>query len=492
MLRPWKIPLLVDTAAAVPVYLQIAQTITEEIRRGRLPSGTAMPGSRILAEELGVNRKTVIQAYQELLAQGWLEAEPKRGTFVSRKIPITTPAPFAAGPPAKATMSDQPGFRFTPRVDLPVSEPLAPGTLVFTDGTPDVRLAPIGVLASAYRQVLQAKGRRNMLGYGDAAGSLKLREVLSAMLNQDRGLACRPENLCITRGSQMGLFLLAEALIGPGDIVAVEALSYPPAWEVFRRVGARLVPVPVDAEGVRVDELERMCREQPLRAVLLTPHHQYPTTVTLKADRRLHLLALAARYRFAIIEDDYDHEFHYGHRPVLPLASADTEGLVLYTGSLSKLLAPGIRVGYVAGPRQVIDTLTQVRSIVDRQCDLIMEGAIAQLIEAGEIKRHARKAHGEYGRRRDALASFLKRDLGEAVRFSVPEGGLALWVEFDGAVDVDELAGRATGQHVVFTPASRFALRPEDRVNAVRLGFASLSVAELEEGVKRIARALRA
>jgi GntR family transcriptional regulator/MocR family aminotransferase len=491
MLRPWNIPLLIDALDSVPVYLQIVQAIIEEIRRGRLTSGTPMPGSRILAEQLAVNRKTVIQAYQELLAQGWLEVEPKRGTFVSHKIPVTVAAPFLAGPPAKAAIPDQPGFGFTPRESLP-AEPLAPGNLVFTDGTPDVRLAPIGALASAYRQVLQAKGRRNMLGYGDAAGSFELREALSVMLNQERSLACRPENLCITRGSQMGLFLLAEALIKPGDVVVVDALSYPPAWEAFRRVGATLVPVPVDTEGMQVEELERICRQQPPRAVLLTPHHQFPTTVTLKADRRLHLLDLATRYRFAIIEDDYDHEFHYGYRPVLPLASADTEGLVLYTGSFSKLVAPSIRMGYVAGPRQVIETISQVRAIVDRQGDLMMEVALAELIEAGEIKRHARRAHGEYHQRRDALAAFLGRYLGDAVRFSVPEGGLALWVEFDAAIDVDQLAKKAVRQHVVFTPGSRFALRPEDRVNAVRLGFASLSVPELEEAVKRIARALDA
>lgn len=487
MLRAWDTNFHPTFAAGRAVYLQISELIAAEIRRGRLQPGTALPGTRELAKQLGVNRKTAVLAYEELLAQGWLEAQTTRGTFVSSQLPESVPTAFA---PAAEGAAAAPGFRWQSPFE-PESPILAlPGALVFNDGTPDARLAPVATLASAYRRVMQGRGRRNQLGYDSPLGSLPLREALSRMLNQDRGLSTSPASICLTRGTQMALYLTARLLIRPGDVVAVENPGYPPAWQTFRLLGAELAPVAVDEEGLCVEEFEALCQRRAVRALYLTPHHQFPTTVTLKAARRVQLLALAARYGVAIIEDDYDHDFHFHYQPMLPLASADTHGVVIYISSLSKLIAPALRVGYVTGPADFVTALGQLRALIDRQGDTVLEQAVADLIEEGEIKRHTRRAHAEYQARRDALAAALRQLPGGLVDFVLPAGGLALWVKFPENIDVEHVAQELARRKVIITPGSRYYLaEPAD--NAVRMGYAALTPAELAYGVEQLGLVLR-
>src|SRR5262249_20412895 len=233
------------------------------------------------------------------------------------------------------------------------------------------------------------------------------------------------EDILVTRGSQMALSLTARALIRPGDSVAIEAFSYRPAWEAFRSAGATVIPVAVDSGGLNVEELRHLASRIQLRAIYVTPHHQYPTTVTLKAARRLALLDLARARQIAIIEDDYDHEFHYEGRPVLPLASADHAGLVVYVGTLSKILAPGLRIGYIVAPPAVLRSLAAIRSLLDIQGDLATEAAIATLIEDGELQRHVARVRRVYANRREILARSLRQTFGDDVDFALAAGGMA-------------------------------------------------------------------
>jgi GntR family transcriptional regulator/MocR family aminotransferase len=295
----------------------------------------------------------------------------------------------------------------------------------------------------------------------------------------------------VTRGSQMALDLVARALIAPGDVVAVEAFGYRPAWTALRAAGARLVPIAVDGDGLRVDELAALATRERVRAVYVTPHHQYPTTVTLAPGRRLQLLDLARHHRLAIIEDDYDFEFHYEGRPVLPLASADASGQVVYVGTLSKLLAPGLRLGFVVAPPALVERLAQLRRAIDRQGDHAVESAVAELIEEGELARHARRARLAYHARRDALVEALAAQpaLAEGLEIVVPSGGMALWAR--AATDVDAWAARALEQRVAITTARRYAFDGRARP-WVRLGFAALDERELREAARRLALAFPA
>jgi GntR family transcriptional regulator / MocR family aminotransferase len=296
------------------------------------------------------------------------------------------------------------------------------------------------------------------------------------------------DNICVTRGSQMAIALIALALVHPGDIVAVEHLGYRAAWEAFRLAGADVVGVPVDADGIDVKALEHLHNTRGVRAIYLTPHHQLPTTVTLAATRRLQLLDLAARNKIAIVEDDYDHEFHYDGRPVMPLMSSDDRGVVVYVGSLSKVLAPALRIGYLVAPATFVDKVAALRSFVDAQGDQVLEYAIADLLEDGDIQRHVRRMRVEYGARRDVLVEALRRTVGDAVDFRIPAGGVGLWVRATGGADVEAWAARSRERGAVVITAKSFAFDRAVRP-FFRFGFAALTPFELREAVKRFAAA---
>lgn len=463
---------------AAPLFARLAHAVAADVRRGRLRPGERLPGSRALAERLGVHRNTVLAALQELEAQGWVRAEPARGVFVAVDLPA--PAPSAALRPARDA-----GFPLPPAPPALPSEPRPPGALALSGGRPDLRLLPLAELARAYRRALRGAGRR-LMDYGDPRGEPRLRAALAAWLAETRGLAVGADDLLVTRGSQQALSLLARVLIRPGDRVAVEALGYRPAWEALRAAGAVLVPVPVDAGGLDVDALAAAHAVAPLRAVYVTPHHQYPSGVVLAPARRLALLAFAARARVAVLEDDYDNEFHYRGRPVLPLASADRHGVVVYVGTLSKAFAPGVRLGFVQAPGPVLERLAAARVVSDRQGDRVVETAVAELLEDGTLVRHVRKAQQVYRRRRDALLAALAEAFGDAVRADPPPGGMALWCEVDRDPEAWAEAGLAEG--VVFVPGRNYAFDGAP-VPFVRLGFAGLDEDELREAVRRMRRA---
>ena len=340
----------------------------------------------------------------------------------------------------------------------------------------------------AYRRALVASARLNRLGYGDPRGLPRLRQAIATMLNLDRGLSTTADHICMVRGSQMGIFLASRVFSGPGDVVVMEQLSYPPAREAFRAAGAEVVAVGLDAQGIKLDELEAVCRRRRVKAIYVTPHHQFPTTVLLPPERRMRLLLLAEQFGFTIIEDDYDHEFHFTHQPMLPLASADRWDKVVYIGSMSKLLSPSIRVGYVAAPVSVIERLALEVALVDRQGDPATETAIAEMIEAGDIKRHTRRALKIYGERRRIFSDLLRERLSDQIRFRLPDGGLAIWAEVAASTNLAQVCAQALKIGLRFYPGSAFAM-DGGAVAGARLGFARLNPDELERAVDRLRRA---
>jgi GntR family transcriptional regulator / MocR family aminotransferase len=481
-MRRWNLSVALDHGRERPLFLQLASAIAEDIRCGRLKPGEPLPGTRELAESLALNRNTVIAGYEELAAEGLVSTRIGGGTFVaSRLVP--------ASPTALELPPQVPTYVLPPLKNcLPPSGTPVPGMLMMSIGLPDARLFPAQALARAFRRAIGQRSRA-LLTYSDPTGHIRLRTQLATMLARMRGLPVTPDNIMVTRSIEQAIDLVARMLISPGDVVAVEAFGYPPAWSLLKLAGARLVPVPLDDDGMDVDALEALVAQQRIRAVFLTPHHQFPTTTVMSRKRRMHLAELAVAHGFAIIEDDYDHEFHYAGKPVLPIAAGAGRGNVIYVGSLSNLLAPGISTAFVTAPPLAFEHLVNLRAASDARGDVAMECAIAELFEDGELLRHVRRMRRIYAARRDALAIALRRHLGSALTFRIPDGGMALWARVDDGVDVADWARAGLREGVQFFDTRRYDFKQREQP-FVRLGFSYHDEKELDEAARRMARAL--
>ena len=474
--EPW-IPTVPPGETAL--YLRLARAVAVDIRAGRLRAGERLPGARPMAERLGVHRHTVAAAWRELASEGWVVTTPRGGARVARVRPLPDVAP-AAGEAAFPVHA--PSLGRPPELD-------APGRLVLHGGRPDLRLLPLAALGRAWRRAVARHGRA-LVDYGDGRGHPVLREALAHWLRERRGLTTVPANLLVTRGAQQALHLAARVCLRPGQRIAVEEHGYAPAWATFALAGLECVPVPVDGEGMRVDRLDGLG----VSGVYVTPHHQYPTMVSLAPARRAALLGWAAAARVPVLEDDYDHEFHFRGRPRLPLAHADRAGVVVYVGTLSKALAPGLRLGFVSAAPAVVDAMLAVRVALDRQGDAVTERAVAELLLDGELDRHLARMRGVYERRGRLLAALVREELG--VPQGEPEGGLSLWVPYPRPAALRR-GCEARGVSFRIGADSAFAAAfPATGGEAVdppflRLGFANLDEAELTRAMRIVGEVSR-
>lgn len=481
---PFKSLLELNINSSLPLYVQIANGISQNIQTGILKTGTKLLGSRQMSNLLGVHRKTVVAAYDELYSEGWIEVFPKKGTFIAKNLPTVKPISFSEN--SQKNILDLPNLRIPQNLIIKIP-PVITHRLAFNDGLPDVRLAPREELARLNAHYIKF-GDSSILQYTHPYGHIRFREVFSLFLNETRGMNIQPENILTTRGSQMAFFIIGSALFQKNDEILVGELSYPAANMTFESLGLKLNTIPIDDDGIVVDAIEEICEKKatdgvpsggsPIKAIYITSHHYHPTTVTLKPERRIKLLALAEKYGFYIIEDDYDYDFHYTNRPVLPLASADRHGLVIYLGSFTKRIAPTFRVGYIVAKQEIIDELAKYRRIIDRQGDTILELALADMLENGTLKRYTAKALKTYRERRDFTCSLLKTQLGDIIDFKIPDGGMAIWAKFDEKISLEKLSEKVGKKGLYLSNGSAYP-----NLNTCRMGFASMNLKEMEEAV---------
>ncbi len=485
---PYKTILSFDRSLKTPLYLQLSGQLIQGITGGIIPKGLRLPGSRVMGNLLGLSRKTVNQAYEELEAQGWVNIEAKKGAFVSRKIPVLNQRRIdslidSAGKERERHSS---GFHLPDHLDylsFYQPPPSAATRLTLDTGYPDTRLAPARELAQAFQRVLTSRRSNRVMNYApDFCGHPDLiREVL-LYLAETRGIEAQPANLFISRGSLMAFSLIFRILLRPGDKVVTGDVSFQVANNIIRIAGGELLQVPVDEQGIDVDALEELCQRETIRAVFVMPHHHHPSTVSLCAARRMKLLQLAETHGFAIIEDDYDYDFHYASSPILPMASIDRAGTVIYVGSFSKTLIPGMRTGFILAPADVIARVARLSRFMDCHGNTALEKALAQMFREGIIRRHLKKSLKCYHQRRDLFCRTLRAELGDIVSFRIPEGGLAVWVHFSEAYPLTEVREEALKRGLLISRTVFFT--PEGQpINAIRMGFASLSEEELVEAV---------
>ncbi|THU41147.1 PLP-dependent aminotransferase family protein [Niastella caeni] len=485
---PWKTIIQMQKDCDTPVYLQIANSVIHEMRKGRVGPGLKLPGTRQMAEILEVHRKTIVRAYEELDAQGWIEMHPSKGTFTSKELPEINGRHFTKNHNQNAFPKTT-GYHV--KVNTGIRTPVLPlrHIMGFHDG-PDMRLIPSDELGRAYKSVLSRNTYLKFMSYVETPGVQKFRATLSEYLNASRGLQTTFENIIVTRGSQMALYLLSIVLFAKGDTIIVGDTNYYYADHVFLLAGMKLARIKVDEYGIDVDAIEKLCRKKKIKALYITSHHHYPTTVTLSAARRIKLLSLAEKYGFIIIEDDYDYDFHYLSSPMLPLVSADTKGMVVYIGTLSKTIAPAIRTGYIIAPENLILELMRVRQLIDTQGDPIMELALIEMFEEGHIKRHMKKALLAYHKRRDFLCGLLNEKLGDIIDFKTPDGGLAIWAKFHKSIPLPPLTEKLKAKGLIL---SNGLIHNTSSVsmNATRMGFGWMNEEEAAQAVDLLAQTIR-
>jgi GntR family transcriptional regulator/MocR family aminotransferase len=477
---PYKSLIQVDRNSSVTLYIQVCNSFIALITNGTLQPADLLPGSRILAELIGINRNTVKLAYEELISQGWAEAIERKGVFVLSKLPARSRTvrsePSKSDSPTEAFMWTNHFKNATPGKNLQKIN------LAIDDGFPDVRLAPVDLLMREYRSLSRRFHGRNFLKYGSSKGSEHLRSAICTYLANTRGLVVSADDILLTKGSQMGIYLAAQLLTDPADHIAVGVSNYGFADDTFRYAGANLLRVPVDGKGMDVDYLEELVQHKKIKAVYIIPHHHFPTAVTMSSERRLKLLDLAKIHRFAIIEDDYDFDFHYNNKPYLPLASIDHNQNVIYIGSISKTFAPALRIGFMVGPPAFIEAAASLRELIDKQGDTLLEEAFAVLFNDGEMERHFRKSLKIYKQRRNLFCQILELDFKDEIAFSIPEGGLAVWATFDKRIDLVKMSEAASkkGLHI---DNGNFYKNESFFANGLRMGFASLEENEMAEAL---------
>jgi len=485
---PWRTIITLQKDSTTPVYLQIANSVIQEMKKGRIGPGIKLPGTRQMSELLQVHRKTLVRAYEELDAQGWIEMRPSRGTYTSKELPEINPRRFYEKKEQRNSFPGETGYAVS--VNKNIRTPVLPYRNItgFHDG-PDVRLMPVKELGRAYKSIMSRAVNLKYMSYVEIAGVQKFREVLSEYLNSSRGLQTSFENIMITRGSQHGMYLITAVLFSKGGNIIVGDTNYYYADHCFEHAGMNLVRVKVDEHGIDVDAIEKICKRKKIRAVYITSHHHYPTTVTLIASRRIKLLELSEKFGFIIIEDDYDYDFHYLSSPILPLISADQKGMIIYIGTLSKTIAPAIRTGYVVAPPNLILELARLRQLIDTQGDPIMELALAEMFSDGEIRRHMKKSLQEYHRRRDFLCSLLTSHFSDIIDFKIPDGGLAIWAKFDKSIPLPPLTEKLKTQGIVMSNGLIHNTGSAS-LNSTRLGFAWMNEKETEKAIAILSKTI--
>ncbi len=476
---PYESFILINRSSEISIYMQISNQLINSIQRGFLPFGIKLPGTRALSIILNVHRNTIVAAYDELFAQGWVESLPSKGTFVIGK---NQERPFQIKDFEKNNLEHYPkstGFSFKTSNILDNPFEYSNCEYIFNDGVPDIRLTQIDHHSRIYSSILKRKAHK--IGQYNQDGSEFFKKNLSQFLNLSRGLPISKNNLLITRSTEMSIYIVSEILLAEGDIVLVGELSYFSVNMIFQKAGVKIQPISIDEEGINVEEVREACKKQKIRMLYLTPHHHYPTTVTLSAKRRLDLLNLANEYGFIILEDDYDYDFHYDKSPILPLASADTNGMVIYIGSFGKSLVPGFRTGFIVAPENLMTEMRKYLGIIDRQGDVLMEHVLGEMIAEGEINRYLKKSLKIYQERRDYFVSLLEQNLGEYIDFQKPSGGLAVWMKWKIPVNLMQLS-RNCAQNNLFIPKT--LLYQNKNLTAMRLGFGNLNLTEMDKSIE--------
>jgi DNA-binding transcriptional MocR family regulator len=481
-----------DRNIGLPLYRQICQKLREAILSGELAEGARLPTERTLASELGVNRTTVMNAYNELASEGLIEGHVGRGTLVRRNHFIhdgdgfeDEAASWLLGLPAgereilgpDATMLSELAYAGNRREILS----LAPGS-------PAPNLLPAEMLRSIFADGLLA-GSQAALGYCPVEGLQSLRKGIAANMRR-RGVTVDTQHILILSGSTQGVGLIGRFLLNPGDEVVVEVPTYLGAIQAFRSLNARLIGVPTDSDGIRVDLLESILARRRPRLIYTQPVYQNPTGVVMSQERRRRLLVLAKRYQTPILEDDPYGEIYFEGKQPQPLKALDTNGQVLYLSTFSKILAPGLRVAWMAAPELMVERLSLHKQIFDLNTNAIGQWAVSEVIRRNLLDDHLAMLRQQYRHKRDLMLQAIARYWPPEVRINSPNGGFHLWCRLPGDMRARSLLREAANEQVAFVIGEPFHVDGGGQ-QQFRLSYAFPDENDIEEGIRRIGIAIK-
>lgn len=479
-----------NRSSSTALYRQLYDQLREAILAGRLPAGTRLPSTREFATDLGIARNTVLNAFEQLYAESYLERRVGDGTYVSAQLPDDL---LRAKNPRLARERSKTSGGPISKSGKPASFlPVGPGNYdgpprPFRTGTPALDAFP----CKLWGRLLARRWSNSATAiqpYSDSAGYLPLRKAIASYLATTRGVQCTPEHVIITSGSQHALEIVTRTLLKPGDAAWIEDPGFLGARATLAAVGARIIPVPVDADGLNILAGLERCAEP--RLIYVTPSHQYPLGMTLSLSRRLALLKLASKYGSWIIEDDYDSEFRYVGRPLAALQGLDMDQRVIYIGTLSKVLFPSIRIGYIIAPSDLFDTFVRTRCLAGHQSPTLEQAVLADFIGEGHFARHIRRMRALYAERQQTLLRAGRSELNGLLEIKPSEAGMHLIGWLPEGVDDRSAFRAASAAGVEVTPLSAYCIKPQKR-GALRLGYTGYKQREIWRATRSLATALQ-
>ena len=478
--------LQLDRGSGVSLHRQLYEELRAAVLAGRLSPGARLPSTRTLADELGISRNTAASAFDQLLAEGYLEGKVGSGTYVAKCLPEELL--HVRTKPRRSVPDPAPAARLSRRGKVLATTPVcgSPDTGVsqaFRPGVPALDAFPFDLWARIAARIMR-RPAAGLFSYGEAGGYGPLRQAIAEYLRAARGVNCSTHQVIVTAGSQQAISLAASLLLDPGDEAWVEDPGYMGARGAMLAAGIRPVPVPVDAEGLSLAEGE--LRAPDARMVYCSPSHQYPLGVTMSLGRRMALLDWARRKSSWIVEDDYDSEFRYRGRPLAALQGLDTAGRVVYTGTFSKVLFPALRLGYMVVPESLVDAFISARGLSDRHSPSIEQAIVAEFLTEGHFARHVRRMRALYEERQDTLVTVVHRELAGAIEVTSHEAGMHLvgWLP-KGASD-GKASARALASGVTAPALSLYSIRPGPPPGLL-LGYAALNGRQIRDGVRKLA-----
>lgn len=482
--------LTIDKDINIPIYIQIFEQIKNQILSGELLPGSRLPSERKLGESLGVNRTTILNAYRELKAKGFIDSRIGSGTIVLAGIDdgLDSTDNILREPIWNHIFNEHSSEFDSYLVNELMVLASRKDVISFATGIASPESGPIQALKGIEYELIEKKNYKALL-HTPTEGFTSLRKTVCSLMHE-KGVYCKYDEIMILSGSQQGIDLIARIIIDPGDIVVMEEPTFFPAIQAFKAMGARIIGVPIDNKGMRIDILEQLLERYRPKLIYTIPTFQNPSGTEMEFERRKRLVELAYKYKFIIVEDDAYGNLRYEGKPLPILKSMDTDGYIIYLGTFSKIIYSGFRIGWMVGHKKVIKKFAAAKQIMDLHSSSLSQWIVERFITSGFFEPHVREICKEYIVRRNMMCDALLEYAPKGLVWSKPNGGYYIWCRLPVGITTSKLISKATEYKVAFVPGTAFFTKGQGD-NYIRLCFTFVPLKDIKEGIERLCNAMK-